>query len=243
MPPIRHDDGSRGQSWKELAEGFRRMLPVTLYVVPMGLAFGAAAVQQDVSGALAMLMSAIVFAGASQFAGLDLWAASPALVPLLLMTFAVNARHLLLGASLAPWLNKLPALRRYGAVSLLSDPNWALVTQVQDEANGAAAPSRLGNLLLGSGIALWVTWLIGTAAGVALGGDLGDLSRFGLDLLALVLFTAVLTGLWRSVKEDLVPWLAAAAVAIVGSWVLPGGWHVLAGAFTGGVVGVLRHGR
>ncbi|MGD9507565.1 MAG: AzlC family ABC transporter permease [Geminicoccaceae bacterium] len=243
MPPIRHDDGSRRQSWQEVAEGFRRILPVTLYVVPMGLAFGAAAVQQDLPGALAILMSAIVFAGAAQFAGLDLWAASPALVPLLLMTFAVNARHLLLGASLAPWLNKLPALRRYGTVSLLSDPNWALVTQTQEEAGCGADPARLANLLLGSGIALWVTWLIGTAAGVALGGDLGDLSRFGLDLLALVLFAAVLTGLWRSVKEDLVPWLAAAAVALVGSWVLPGGWHVLAGALAGGVVGVLRHGR
>lgn len=242
MPP--DDDGGPGSStWAELAEGFRRILPVTLYVIPMGLAFGAAAVQQDLPAALALLMSAIVFAGASQFAGLDLWAASPALIPLLLMTFAVNARHLLLGASLAPWLNKLPALRRYGTVALLSDPNWALVTQVQDQADGGAAPSRLANLLLGSGIALWVTWLIGTAIGIALGGDLGDLSRFGLDLLALTFFTAVLTGLWRSVREDLLPWLAAAAMAVVGSWLLPGGWHVLAAALAGGLVGVLRHGR
>ena len=37
-------------SWTEAMEGFRRMLPVTLYVVPMGLAFGAAALQQDLSG-------------------------------------------------------------------------------------------------------------------------------------------------------------------------------------------------
>ena len=40
---MRHDDdGSRRQFWQEVAEGFRRILPVTLYVVPMGLAFGAA---------------------------------------------------------------------------------------------------------------------------------------------------------------------------------------------------------
>ena len=115
-------------------EGFRRMLPVTLYVVPMGLAFGAAALQQDLSAPLAILMSAVVFAGSSQFAALDLWSATPALVPLLLTTFAVNARHVLLGASLVPWLNKLSLLRRYGTVILLSDPNWALVTQIQDVA-------------------------------------------------------------------------------------------------------------
>ena len=56
MPPTHHDDnGSHGSpphrlSWSEIAEGFRRILPMTLYVVPMGLAFGAAAVQQDLPG-------------------------------------------------------------------------------------------------------------------------------------------------------------------------------------------------
>ena len=186
-------------------EGFRRMLPVTLYVVPMGLAFGAAALQQDLSAPLAILMSAVVFAGSSQFAALDLWSATPALVPLLLTTFAVNARHVLLGASLVPWLNRLSLSRRYGTVILLSDPNWALVTQIQDEAGGNTDPSRLANLLLGAGFALWSTWLLGTALGVVLGGDLGDLSRFGLDLLVVAFFAAVLAGLWRSVREDLLP--------------------------------------
>ena len=212
-------------SWTETMEGFRRILPVTLYVVPMGLAFGAAALQQDLPGPLAILMSAVVFAGSSQFAALDLWSASPALVPLLLTTFAVNARHVLLGASLAPWLNKLPLSRRYGTVTLLSDPNWALVTQNQDDAGGSTDPSRLANLLLGAGLALWSTWLLGTALGVTLGSDLGDLSRFGLDLLVVTFFVAVLAGLWRSVREDLLPWLAAAAVALAGSWLLPGGWQ------------------
>ena len=56
-------------------------------------------------------------------------------------------------------------------------------------------------------------------------------------------FAAVLAGLWRSVREDLLPWLAAAAVALASSWLLPSGWHVLTGALAGGLVGVLRHGR
>src|SRR3954449_10035271 len=121
MPPMRGDeDAVRGNgdpsqhlpasgtgraSWTEAMDGFRRILPLALYVVPMGLAFGAAALQHDLPGSLALLMSALVFAGSAQFAALDLWSASPALVPLLLTTFAVNTRHLLLGASLAAWLN------------------------------------------------------------------------------------------------------------------------------------------
>ena len=50
-------------SWTETMEGFRRILPVTLYVVPIGLALGAAALQQDLPGPLAILMSAVNFAG------------------------------------------------------------------------------------------------------------------------------------------------------------------------------------
>jgi 4-azaleucine resistance transporter AzlC len=218
------------------------MLPVTLYVVPMGLAFGAAAIGKGISAPLALLMSAVVFAGSSQFAALDLWAAPLALLPLLLTTFAVNARHLLLGASLAPWLNRLPAWHRYGAVILLSDVNWALVADARDR-DDKTDPRWLASLLVGAGLALWIAWLVGTALGVALGADIGDLSRFGLDLVVVTFFSAVLVSLWRGVRDDLAPWLAAAAVALMGSWLLPTGWHVLAGALAGGLVGLLRHDR
>ena len=126
-------------------------------------------------------------------------------------------------------------------VTLLTDPNWALLTRAQED--GERAPDRLAGLLLGSGLGLWTVWLVGTALGVLIGADLGDLSRFGLDLLVVTFFTAVLMSLWRGAREDLAPWLTAGTVALVGSWLLPLGWHVLAGAFAGGLVGALRHGR
>jgi 4-azaleucine resistance transporter AzlC len=237
----RRGDAKSTLAWRAVPEGFRAILPVTLYVVPMGLAFGAAAVGKGLSATQALFMSALVFAGSSQFAALDLWSAPLALLPLLLTTFAVNARHLLLGAALAPWLNRVRGPSRFGAAAFLSDPNWAFLTKAQAE--GERDPSRLAGLLVGTGLALWSTWLVGTALGVILGGDLGDLKRFGLDLLVVAFFTAVLAGLWRTAGEDLAPWVAAAAVGILGSWLLPPGWHVLAGGLAGGLVGMLRHGR
>src|SRR5687768_2650466 len=197
-------------AWRAVPEGFRAILPVTLYVVPMGLAFGAAAAGKGLTAVQALLMSAVVFAGSSQFAALDLWSAPLALLPLLLTAFAVNARHLLLGAALAPWLNRVRGSSRYIAAALLTDPNWAYLAKA--EAEGERDPGRLAGLLVGTGLALWSTWLIGTALGVLLGGDLGDLKRFGLDLLVVTFFTAVLAGLWRTAGEDLAPWAAAAAV-------------------------------
>ena len=135
-------------SWTEAMEGFRRMLPVTLYVVPMGLAFAAPALQQDLSAPLAILMSAVVFAGSSQFAALDLWSASPALVPL-------PAHHL--RRQRPPCVaRRLPGTLAQQAVALaplrhrllLSDPNWALVTQIRTRP--AVTPTRAGSRICSS---------------------------------------------------------------------------------------------
>jgi 4-azaleucine resistance transporter AzlC len=237
------NDSAAPPSWPDMREGFRRILPVTLYVIPMGLAFGAAAVAKGLPALIALVMSAFVFAGSSQFAALDLWsAAGLAVVPILATTFAVNARHILLGASLAPWLNRLPLRRRLGTAALLSDANWALAMQASGE-GPRAGPGRIGDILVGSGAALWITWAIGTLLGVALGADPAFLSKLGLDLLVVTFFAAVLASLWRSVREDLLPWLTAAVVAVAVAWLLPPGWHVLAGALAGGLVGAWRHGR
>src|SRR5690554_2072384 len=100
--------------------GVKQLLPLALFVTVFGLAFGLAAVQTGLSSAATMLMSFLVFAGASQFAVLDMWGAQVPLIPLVLTTFAINARHLLMGATLYPWMRHLSAARRYGIMSVAS---------------------------------------------------------------------------------------------------------------------------
>ena len=82
--------------------GFREMLPIALFVLVFGAAFGLASLQQGLNTPWAVLMSSAVFAGAAQFAVLDLWGPQVPLLPLALTVFAINARHLLMGATLYP---------------------------------------------------------------------------------------------------------------------------------------------
>jgi predicted branched-subunit amino acid permease len=56
-----------------LVRGGQRLLPVSVFVLPFGVAYGAAAIEAGLSADQAMVMSLVVFAGASQFAALDLW--------------------------------------------------------------------------------------------------------------------------------------------------------------------------
>lgn len=94
-----------------------------------GVAFGLAAAQTGLDNSASLLMSALVFAGASQFGALDLWGAQVPVVPLIVTVFAINARHLLMGATLYPWLRELPAAKRYGVMMVISDANWAMSMQ------------------------------------------------------------------------------------------------------------------
>jgi predicted branched-subunit amino acid permease len=215
--------------------GAVEITPVAAFVIPFGIAFGVAASAKPVPPELAVLMSGTVFAGAAQFAVLDLWRAPLPLAMLALTVLAVNARHILLGAALAPWLLQLPIVRRLAALLFLSDANFA-------QAIAARARGEIdAGILLGSGLAMWITWIVGTAIGAYGGAFLGDLSRFGFDAVMVTYFAAIVLGQWKG-PIDLLPWTAAAAVALLCAYVLPPGWHIIFGALAGGIAGAWRHG-
>jgi 4-azaleucine resistance transporter AzlC len=215
--------------------GCVEIAPLSAFSVPFGIAFGVAATAKGVSADIGVLMSLMICAGASQFAALELWYAPLPLTMLALTALAVNGRYILAGAVLAPWLLKLPLLRRTASLVFLSDANFAQAVAARERGELDAGT------LLGSGLMLWATWVAGTAIGVLGGSLLGDLSRFGFDAVMAVYFAAVVTGQWKG-PRDLYPWLAAATVALLGAHVLPTGWHIIAGGLAGGVVGAWRHG-
>ena len=224
-----------------IADGLTRLGPVGLFVVPFGMAFGVAALGAGFSVGQAIAMSATVFSGAAQFASLEFARDSVPSVALLLAVAAVSARHILMGAALSPWINQLGRPRRLFALSLLSDANFA-------DCHGAfQQDERDIGRLVGGGLALWIAWVVGTAIGSVAGASLSSLERFGIDVLMVVYFTALVVGQpdWRQRRwrRVLVPSAVAAIAAIAGLWILPVGWNVVLAALAGGVAGVLTDGR
>jgi 4-azaleucine resistance transporter AzlC len=215
--------------------GAVEIAPLAAFVIPFGIAFGVAASARGMSPDISVFMSMAMFAGVAQFALLDLWHAPLPLAMLALTVLAVNGRLIMLGAALAPWLLKLPIGRRFAALLLLGDSNFAYAMATRDRADMDAG------ILFGSGLTQWVLWAVSTAVGAVAGSVLGDPSRFGLDAIMVAYFAAVVIGQWRG-RADLAPYLTAAAVAIAGAYVLPPGWHIIAGALAGGFVGVWRNG-
>ncbi|MBJ2258145.1 AzlC family ABC transporter permease [Pseudomonas psychrophila] len=226
------DKSSVELNWNEVWGGFKQLLPISLFVVVFGVAFGLAAAQTGLDDSASLLMSALVFAGASQFAALDLWGAQVPVVPLIVTVFAINARHLLMGATLYPWLRELPTAKRYGVMLVISDANWAMSMQAFN-----SGKSGIG-LILGGGIALWAAWVLGSWLGVYFGSDIKDPVSLGLDMVMGCFLLAMVVGGQKNLRM-LVIWSVAATSSLLAHRYLPENSHVVVGALAGGVLGAV----
>jgi predicted branched-subunit amino acid permease len=226
------DKRSFGLELNDVWAGFKQLLPISLFVVVFAVAFGLAAAQTGLDDSSIILMSTLVFAGAAQFAVLDLWGDHVPLIPLVITVFAINARHLLMGATLYPWLRDLPRAKRYGVMLVVSDANWALSMQ----AFNSGKPG-LG-LLLGGGIALWSAWALGSWLGLNFGSAIQDPVSLGLDMVMGCFLLAMVIGGQKNLRM-LIIWIVAASSSLLAYWYLPDNSHVVVGALAGGILGAV----
>jgi 4-azaleucine resistance transporter AzlC len=219
-----------------MAAGALRTLPVATGGLAFGVFYGFLAGQNGLTLLESILMSGWVFAGASQFLSVELWGDPLPVGALIATVLVINARHILMGATLGPWLKHIPPWKAYGSLYFMTDESWGL--SVADIRNGG----RDAAFLLGSGLTLFLFWNTGTILGRVFGEMLPDLNRYGIDFLGTAFFVALLAGFWRG-RGDLIPWIVAAAVALVMERYVPGTWYILGGALAGSLVGAWRHVR
>lgn len=216
--------------------GVRQTLPVALSGVAYGLVFGVLARQAGLNWIETLLMSAMVNAGSSQFVAMGIWASPLPIVTIVLTTFIVNVRHVLMGASLRRWMAQLPPWKTYSLAFFISDESWALTMREFDDGRTDAA------FLLGSGLTLFPLWvgpsLIGNLAGTAISNP----AEWGLDFAFTAVFAALLVGMWKG-RSTLLPWATAAIVAVASARLLPGQWYIVLGGLAGAVVGAIQDGR
>ncbi|MGB0466869.1 MAG: AzlC family ABC transporter permease [Pontibacterium sp.] len=212
--------------------GFKQLVPISFFVVVFGLAFGLSATQVGLDNTSIIVMSTLVFAGASQFATLELWGSQVAIVPLAITVFAINARHLLMGATLYPWLRHLPPAKRYGVMVFVSDANWAM--SLQSFLKGEPAMG----LLFGGGLALWTFWVLGTWLGLYFGSAIHDPMSLGLDMVMACFLLAMVVGGDKNVRIVTI-WAVAGASSLLAYWYLPPNSHVVVGALAGGTLGAV----
>ena len=224
----------RSSSAREFRRGVFDILPVLAAAAPIGLLWGTLAAAKGFSPFAAWLMSASVFAGASQFVAIDMWR-DP--VPLLLVVFTtviVNVRHLLMGASLQRHLGDFSRPGRLLAMFLMTDESWAFA-----ERKVLVEPLRPA-YYFGVALAMWLVWTASSLVGAIAGRSLGDPAAYGFDFAFSAMFIAILAGFWKGARTGAV--LASSAVAAaLAKLAVPGAWYIIIGGLAGVVVAALLH--
>lgn len=221
-------------TWNGFRRGFRLTLPLALSVFVYGLVYGMLAQKAGLSVAECLVMSLTVFAGASQFIAVEMWDIPLPVIPIILTTFIINARHLLMGAAVHPWFRHLKPLQAYGGIFFCADENWALVIREFRKGEKDAA------LLVGGGFAIYLFWFLASSFGFLGGTAIEDPAKFGLDFTFTAVFVALVVSMWHG-KRDLIPWLVAAIVALLTEEWLGGKWYILTGALAGSSLELFRN--
>ncbi len=221
---------ARAEFWA----GVRDETPLMFGVIPFGLVFGVLGVESGLSALQTILLSSILFGGASQVVFAQLWAAG---VPAFIVggsVCVINMRHLLYSASMVIYLRPLPLRWRILLGYLLTDEAFAIsIRRFQHQPPGPFQHFHL----LGSGLLLWTGWQISTIFGVVVGETIPE--SWSLSFAIPLTFIAVVAPILKS-RADLAAAVTAGSLAMIGQPLPWNSWLLLA-AIGGILAGWLVH--
>jgi 4-azaleucine resistance transporter AzlC len=216
----------------DFIRGVAANLPMAASVAAYGSVLGVLASQKGLSWLDLMFMNSAVFAGSAQFVMVDMWTRPLPIVEMALAVLVINLRYLLVGASLAPLFTGRSLLCKIFMMHLVADENWAITMAEQRRGSASVA------FLFGGGVTIFVSWSLGTLAGMLGGGFIAHPEEYALDFAFTAVFTALAVSLWQG-KKDLLPWLVAGSLALLAHHFLSGKWYIVIGGLGGALAAML----
>lgn len=214
-------------------QGFRVGVPVIVASAPFGVLYGVLAVQNGLSVFDTIMMSATIFAGASQMVGIELFGQDISPWLIVFSIFAVNFRHVLYSAAVGRRVPQWSSLQKAVAFFFLVDPVYA-----ESERRGEQGRPITLSWFAGIAAPMYVSWLAMTAIGAAFGRLIPDTHALGFDYLLPIYFLGLVMGFRK--RQRWLPVVLASGVASAAAYVYVGSpWHVTIGALAGILVAVL----
>ena len=166
--------------------GIKDVAPHLLSVFPFGIIFGAIGIELGFSPILVYATSIIIFGGASQIVFLQLISGGASTFIAVTSVGVINSRHLLYGAVLSEYLEKLSFIKKLLISYIVVDQGFA-------ESNKFFQKNKtepyLHYHLIGTGGTLWICWQLATLSGIILGSFVPE--ELGLKFAVPLTFIAI----------------------------------------------------
>lgn len=224
----------RSYAFTMIRRGFITGIPIMLGYLPVAITYGVLAKQSGMSLMELTLMSVFVYAGASQFMGVNMILAGSGILEITVATFVLNFRHFVMGLSFMNRFRGLSFRARFPLSLLLTDETFAMASIHTDEAK-----QEKGSLFY---ITLFLVGYLSWIFGSILGGILGDVipeklsQSMGIALYAMFIGLLVPT-VKRELKIGLIA-IIAMCINLILSQFMSDGWAIVGGTVFGGLSGI-----
>ena len=225
------DYSEANQSDALLRRGLTAAWPICLGYLPIGVAFGVLARQNDLEWWAVGLMSVLVFAGSSQFIAVAMLSAGAAATAIIITTFFVNLRHTLMSSALAVYLSgasrKFLVFFAYGITDESFAVNMAQFRRGYWDHRQALVVNQISNL----------AWVSASVAG-ALAGQLVPPGAFGIDYALTGMFICLLV-IQVYGMVYVITALIAGTISIAWYVTIPGNSYIIGASICGATIGYL----
>ena len=192
---------------RTLKKAFKDSLPILAGYLALGIGFVVLLHSKGYSFWWALLMSCTIYAGAGQYAAVDLLSSGASLITTAVMTLIINARHFFYGFSLLDKYKGTGKAKPY-MIFALTDETYSLVCTAKipegvDEKKYYFFLSLLDQLY----------WITGCTIGALLGTFI-PFDSTGIDFAMTALFVVIFVEQWLSTKEHL-PAILGAVTTLV----------------------------
>jgi len=211
--------------------GMALAVPIVMGYIPIGFAYGVLAQQAGLSTRNTVLMSLLVYAGSAQLIAVGLFAIGVPAFSIILTTFVVNLRHLLMSAALSPYMRHWRKGELAAFAYELTDESFAVHiarftehTPPKGEVFAINATAQL-------------SWIFGSWVGAVAGQLIGDVKPLALDYTLPAMFIALLVMQIKDRRHSVV----AAATGLLAVALTLGGlghWSVIVATLTGATLGM-----
>jgi 4-azaleucine resistance transporter AzlC len=180
----------------------RAVAGIAVYAGVFGLAFGAVAATAGLSVLESVVLSAVMFTGASQFALVGILGVGGSPFAALAAALLLGVRNAFYGLPVAG-IVRPRGLGRLLTAHFVIDETTAMAVAQHDRRAGRYA-------FWATGVGLFAFWNLGTLAGAVIGSSINT-NALGLDAAAPAIFLALL---WPQLKRERGPAVALAAVVV-----------------------------
>lgn len=228
------DSQNKSQSLYMIRRGFLAGIPIILGYLPVAMTFGVLAKQSGMTMLELIMMSVFVYAGASQFMGVNMIAVGAGAIEIITATFVLNFRHFVMSLSFMNRLREIGLRFRLPLSFLLTDETFAMAsinTKEVEEKKGAL-------FYLTILFTAYLSWILGTVFGGLLGEVIPDQLSQSMGIALYAMFIGLLV---PSVKKELkIGFIAIIAMLInmICSQFMSDGWAIVLGTVLGGLSGV-----